>query len=234
MKIRVSVVIPAYNEEKNIGRCLIAIKAQSQKPYEVIVVDNGSFDKTVEIARKYGAKVIHESLRGIIYARNRGFDEAKGDVIARTDADTVVSSDWVERITKNFENRTVNRVAGTCVFYKKWMWPIFNFMVFWANDILGYKALYGPNFAIRRSAWLEARDTMCAESSVHEDLDLAIHMNKSGGYIRDYKITATTSARRTRNPYSFFGKYIAMWVDTVTDKDHAKKSKNIIISHLLG
>jgi len=82
---RVSVVIPAYNEEKNISK----IVKDFFKPYvdEIIVVDNNSTDKTAALARKAGAKVILEKKQGYGFAIRRGLKEAKGDVIIITESD---------------------------------------------------------------------------------------------------------------------------------------------------
>lgn len=87
----VSVVIPAYNEERYLAACLTSLQKQTLKNFETIVVDNNSTDKTAEIARRFGAKVVKELKQGIIPARERGFREAKAEIIARTDADTIVA-----------------------------------------------------------------------------------------------------------------------------------------------
>ena len=114
--MNLSVVIPAYNEEKRIGHCLKSVFNQTVKPYEVIVVDNNSTDRTVEIAREMGAKVVVQPLQGATYARNMGFDEAKGEVIARTDADTIVPNDWIEKYKEHFEeDPLLDSMAGPAI-----------------------------------------------------------------------------------------------------------------------
>src|SRR5262245_36697630 len=96
-KPRLSIVIIAFNEEKHIGPCLEAIAHQTVAPDEVIVVDNNSTDRTVQIASSYPfIKVIHETEQGMIPARNTGLDAAKGDLLARIDADTRIPPQWVE------------------------------------------------------------------------------------------------------------------------------------------
>src|SRR5687767_1835934 len=95
-RLRVSLVIPAYNEESHLRACLDAVAAQTVRPFEVIVVDNNSTDTTVAIARSYSfVAVMHESQQGIVYARNAGFNAARGDIIARIDADTHLSPNWI-------------------------------------------------------------------------------------------------------------------------------------------
>src|SRR5260221_7568754 len=93
--LRISIIIPAYNEEGHLPACLDAIAAQTLKPDEVIVVDNNSTDKTVEIAKKYPfVKLLNEKRQGLRYTRNTGLDAATGDVIGRIDTDSILSPKW--------------------------------------------------------------------------------------------------------------------------------------------
>ncbi|MCX7955942.1 MAG: glycosyltransferase family 2 protein, partial [Patescibacteria group bacterium] len=80
----ISIIIPAYNEEKYIENALKSLVNQTEKPDEVIVVDNNCTDKTIKIAKKYQKKlplkIIHETKQGIAYSRNTGFNKAKGEI----------------------------------------------------------------------------------------------------------------------------------------------------------
>ena len=100
---KLSVVIPALDEEREIGECLASLARQTFPDFEVIVVDNGSRDATPAIAARYGARVIREPRRGPGYARETGFRAARGEIIASTDADTRVPLDWLARIYRVFE-----------------------------------------------------------------------------------------------------------------------------------
>jgi glycosyltransferase involved in cell wall biosynthesis len=88
---RLSIVIPALNEEKGIGPVLreLPLQALGDRGYqtEVLVVDNGSTDRTAQIAREHGATVIMQPIRGYGNAYKAGFAEASGDIIATGDAD---------------------------------------------------------------------------------------------------------------------------------------------------
>src|ERR1700691_1182278 len=90
---------------------------QNVKADEIIVVDNNSTDRTVEIAQKYPVKIIHEIQQGVTPARNQGFNEARYEIIARTDADTILPPTWIKRIKKAFENPEVVAVSGPASFY---------------------------------------------------------------------------------------------------------------------
>ena len=96
-EIKVSVVMPTLNSAKTLEKSLASIRANnSRHEHEIIVVDAGSSDETVEIAKKHADKV----LNGVPFRinRNRGVDNAEGDVICFTDSDCVVPEDWIDRL----------------------------------------------------------------------------------------------------------------------------------------
>ena len=91
----VSVIIPAYNIEDYIGRCLDSIISQTYKNLEIIVVDDGSRDYTGEILDNYAKKdrrikVIHKENGGVSSARNKGIEAAEGDYIGFIDGDDLI------------------------------------------------------------------------------------------------------------------------------------------------
>jgi glycosyltransferase involved in cell wall biosynthesis len=91
----VTVVIPAYNAERTLGTVLEALAAQEQPVDEVIVVDDGSTDGTAALAAGHGARVVHTDGGGFAgAARNRGWDEARGDVVVFLDSDAVPDPGW--------------------------------------------------------------------------------------------------------------------------------------------
>lgn len=113
----ISVVIPAYNAEKTLEKCLRSVQAQSYENYEVIVVDNGSSDGTRKIIESIGEKdkriqYIFEPQRGRGIARNRGIEKVCGEIIAMTDADCIVPPFWLEELTKPIRHENENAVMG--------------------------------------------------------------------------------------------------------------------------
>jgi glycosyltransferase involved in cell wall biosynthesis len=118
MNERVAVVIPAYNAERTIAETLKALRAQAGiRDFEVIVADNGSTDRTPEIARELGAKVVFESKRGPSAARNRGVAATDAPIIAHLDSDTVPSRRWLASLVRPFEDRNTVIVAGNTQCY---------------------------------------------------------------------------------------------------------------------
>ena len=92
----ISIIIPAYNEETLLAATLRAARDAADPlgdPYEIIVVDDGSTDRTAEIAREHGARVVSVHLRQIGAARNAGAQAAAGDLFIFIDADTIVPAD---------------------------------------------------------------------------------------------------------------------------------------------
>jgi glycosyltransferase involved in cell wall biosynthesis len=108
----VSVVVPAYNAEATLGRCLAALSKQTRPPDEIIVVDDGSTDGTAELARRHGVRVIGQANAGAAAARNAGAQAAQGDLLLFTDADCAPAPDWVERMAAAFADPSVAGAKG--------------------------------------------------------------------------------------------------------------------------
>lgn len=93
----VSVIIPAWNCRDQVAGCLQALAAQTypRDRFEVLLIDNGSTDGTAEVARAFGVTALSEPTPGSYHARNRGLAEARGELIAFTDADCEPAPDWL-------------------------------------------------------------------------------------------------------------------------------------------
>src|SRR6478672_7611197 len=180
---RVSIVIPAYNEERYLPACLDAIAAQTIKPYEVIVVDNNSSDNTASIARAYPfVKVVAEKRQGIAFARSKGFNVVTGDIIGRIDADTHLSVSWVEQVQSYFtEHPTVAAVTGKGYFYDFGLTRTMSFLhtlTYYMTQrlISGVAILWGSNMAVRREAWLAVANQCSTRTDIDEDIDLSLRL----------------------------------------------------------
>jgi len=110
--VHVSVIIPTLNEEQFIGDSLCSIRNQSFRDFEIIVVDGGSTDRTVEIAKEYADKVVLAPGSKIGEARLIGVKEARGNIIVSTDADTIHPQNWLENLVRHFEDPEVVVVGG--------------------------------------------------------------------------------------------------------------------------
>lgn len=112
--MKVSVVIPAYNAEQTLDSCLRAFTRQTvpSDSFEVIVVDDGSTDRTAEIAQQFPIRYLHQENRGPASARNNGAAASKGDILLFTDSDCIPASHWIEEMTKPFRQKDVMAVKG--------------------------------------------------------------------------------------------------------------------------
>lgn len=95
----VSVIIPAYNEQEDLPACLESIKKQTYAHIETIVVDDGSTDNTIALAKQAGCTVLKQTHQGPGVARNLGAKKAKGEILVLIDADMVLFPDYVEKLT---------------------------------------------------------------------------------------------------------------------------------------
>jgi glycosyltransferase involved in cell wall biosynthesis len=110
--MKVSLIIPAYNAGKTIVSCLESALSQSlpKEYYEIIVVDDGSNDNTLDIVKNYPVRLIAQSNKGPAAARNRGASEASGDILVFTDSDCELDSNFLKNIILPFELE--NQIAG--------------------------------------------------------------------------------------------------------------------------
>ena len=108
----ISIIIPVRNEAKKIEQCLSAVFSQTLKPFEVIVVDGHSTDETVKIAEKYPVKIFFEDYHTRAGANQVGIENAKGDLIAFTDADCIPEKGWLENLQKEFREGIVGVGGG--------------------------------------------------------------------------------------------------------------------------
>jgi len=210
--MKISVIVPAYNEEAYIRNCLESLTKQEIMPDEILVINNNSTDKTVAIAKQFPVRIINEKKQGITHARNRGFDEAQYEVIARTDADTIVPPDWIKRIKKNFQDKKLVALSGPAHFYElpdmvnssKFTTEASFSYIRLFKQLMKHDCLYGPNMALRKSAWEKIRTEVCLDDKeVHEDIDLAIHLAPVGKVHFDYTFIVESSFRRWKkiDPY---------------------------------
>lgn len=184
--IGVSVIVPALNEEEMIGRCLQSL-AQSECSagcFEVIVVDNGSTDRTMEIARGYSDKlqvtVLHRPGINISALRNQGAAVAKGEILAFLDADCLVPRNWIQDARRHLAAENAGIIGGNIAIPGDSRW------VARAWYGVGYAPKDGPvtyvpsgNMLVRRSSFrqLGGFDDSLKTS---EDCELCFRARKAG------------------------------------------------------
>lgn len=231
----ISVLVTAYNEEKDLPLCLASIRSSDypKEKYEIIVVDNNSTDNTASIAQKYGARVIEESKQGNTFAVSTGMKAAKGEIIAMTDADSIVSVNWLSEIEKLFSDDSIVAATGTADILTKS--KVFNitseffyelFLRF--NSLLGKPHLTGFNLVVRKSA-LEKVGGIDEKFTMSPDVDLGLRISKTGRVVFSKKLKVVTSYRRWREkPFKTFKTYLAGYIYTVWLRKPPPVKQNVV------
>jgi glycosyltransferase involved in cell wall biosynthesis len=209
--MKVSIIIPAYNEEKNLEATIMAILNQSYKDFELIVVDNGSTDSTADIAMSFGNKLtlLHESRKGTQWARECGRQKARGEIIANVDADCVPSPDWLHNGLSLMQSEKCVALGGPYDYYdagpllrvvalsmQKTSYVFLN----WFLQKIGKGAvLIGGNVLLRSDALQKAGGYNTDLTFYGDDTDTAKRMARIGKVTFSGTFVMKTSARRLKN-----------------------------------
>lgn len=206
----ISLLVPAYNEEKSIGKCLESILNQDYEgQMEIIVVNDGSSDRTAEIVSKYPVKFIDLKVNGgKANALNKAIEEAKGDILIFTDSDSYMSSNAVDSLVKCLnDNSDAQVVAGNVFIHddgKKRIMKYFQMIEYLIEQdltryIQGLKGNVlvcpGPLTAVRRKVCETVR---FSDETIVEDADFTIKaLKKSMKIIREPEAKVYTNAPET-------------------------------------
>ncbi|MCH7649400.1 MAG: glycosyltransferase family 2 protein [Thaumarchaeota archaeon] len=190
-----TILVPAYNEEKVIARTLDSILNTDYPQKEVIAIDDGSKDKTLEIMNRYydRVKVIHKENGGKASALNYGLAFARGDYVVIVDADTVLAPQSLKHLTKGFQNGShIAAVAGNIKVRNKINWLTWcqaleyivsiqivrrAFDYFGAITIIpGALGVFKKSFLVESGAY--------DKNTIVEDFDATIKVLKSGNVIQ--------------------------------------------------
>ena len=212
--MRISFVIPAYNEENYLPACLESILAQtSALPHlsEIIVVNNASTDRTREIALSYpGVTLVDEPRKGLTYARQAGFCASSGDLIANVDSDSRLTPDWLAKVLIAFdEDASLVALSGPVVFYdlpprqrlSVHLFYMLAFMVYFVNRyvVRAGSMVQGGNFVLSSKALKSIGGFNLSIPFYGEDTDIARRMNRIGKVQFTFRLKMFSSARRLKN-----------------------------------
>ncbi len=231
--LKISVVIPAYNEEKYIKSTLDSLKNQTLKPFEIIVVDNNSTDKTKEIAESFKTTVIHERKQGYVYTLNTGMMKASGDIIAVTDADTILDKNWLWAISDGLKEKDTVGITGVVIPVTKHKISSFLGRIFYSlflriNFMLGKPHLTGFNFAVKREAFREIGG-LDLKYEMSPDIKLGLSLKRVGRVMFFKKMIVYGSMRRfEKKPFSAFLQYASSYFRTVWLKKVPKVKQDVI------
>jgi glycosyltransferase involved in cell wall biosynthesis len=213
--MKVTLIIPAYNEEKYIAECLEHV-LHNKNFNEIIVIDNASTDRTAEIAAKIAhehpdakIRVVREDKKGLVMARQRGFLEAgknpQCDIIAYVDADTKMPEKWLTAVIHEFEkDPNLATLSGPYIYHdipawqqsliKILYWRALAMPVYW---IVGFMVT-GANFAIRKSVLEKMNGFDVGIAFYGEDTNIARRASKHGKVKFKANFEMYTSGRRLK------------------------------------
>jgi glycosyltransferase involved in cell wall biosynthesis len=209
--MKLSFVIPAYNEEHYIGDCLDSILKQvpgAPCEVEIVVVNNASTDGTAAVVGKYlDVKLVNEPHKGIVWARRTGFAAATGDLIANVDSDSRLTPDWIKKVAAAFaQDEKLVAFSGPFIYYDFTPWENFWVRIFYYLGFISYltnrfilrkgSMLQGGNFVVRRDALLKIGGYDTSIDFYGEDTDIARRISKVGKAVFTFKLPMYSSGRR--------------------------------------
>ena len=208
--MKLAFVIPAYNEEALIGKCVESVLAEvkrSGRDCEVVVVNNNSTDRTAEIASAAGARVVDENQKGIVSARDGGFQATTAELVANIDGDTMVTPGWLDVVFEEFEkDPRLVCLSGPYVYYDLNPWQRFlvggfyglTTLIYWINRYVLRvgSVVQGGNFVLKRDAWIRAGGFNREIKFYGEDTDVAVRLAKQGKVKFTHRLKMKTSGRR--------------------------------------
>lgn len=167
---KISVVVPVYNMAESLPRCLAALLGQDypNERYEVIVVDNGSTDRTPQVVGQFPVIRLTEQKRGAPAARNRGILAAAGEIIAFTDADCVPARGWLRNIEAGFSRDDVQVVAGMLIPRDPLSSPISRYSAF-AGQYDSNVSLRHPRFPYAATANVAVRRSVFSAVGIFDE-----------------------------------------------------------------
>jgi glycosyltransferase involved in cell wall biosynthesis len=211
--MRLSFVVPAYNEEAYLPACLESILAQTRAlgdDVEIIVVNNASTDGTREVALGFpGVRLVDEPRKGLTFARQAGFAASSGELIANVDSDSRLTEGWVATVLSNFAaDSKLVALSGPFVYYDLSPRQLVSVRVFYAIAYLVYainryvlragSMVQGGNFVLRREALEKIGGFNTAIAFYGEDTDIARRMNQIGEVKFTFDLKMFSSARRLK------------------------------------
>lgn len=246
---KVSVIIPAYNEEAYIVKTLEALQRQDYTNFEVIVINNASSDRTAEKVAAFiychhlhfQFRLVHERRQGTQWARECGRRVATGEIIAQLDADCLPPSDWISKGIALLQAHNLVAVAGPYEYYdspfltrsftyasQRWILPPLNKLLqrFGKGGVI-----IGGNVFIRASALSQCGGYNTALHFYGDDADMAVKLSSVGAILFTVATIVKSSSRRY-NSTGFFqvqSRYTRAFFQTLLHKGmNPVKSREIL------
>lgn len=183
-----SIIVPIYNSQETLKRCLLSIKKSTYRNHELIVIDDGSSDRSPSIASQYADIVLtNKTNRGKVYSRDIGIKRSKGRIVVNIDSDVIVRHDTLETINKYFNDHPeVDAITGMLSeenpyknFLSQYKTLYMSFM--FSNLSEDVTFLYGSIFALRKK--MSNKLSSSHSSNYAEDTSMGQRIISIGGHI---------------------------------------------------
>ncbi len=192
---KVSLYIPCFNVEEHIEGCIKSVLRQTYPIDEILVIDDGCTDKTIEKVSKCSVKILrNKENKGLAFSRNKGILKAKNEFVASIDADVVLDKKWLENLMKNFIG---DKIAGACGNLEEYhkdrtadFWRLIHMKQNWGKKvIINPKFLFGSNCVFRKNAVKDMGLYKIKYKTNYEDVNISNRL-KSKGYELIYEPNA--------------------------------------------
>lgn len=229
-KLTVSVFVPVFNEEKYLPKFFDSLLIQSHAPDEVVVCNNNSSDNSVKIINSYSDKLpivlVHQPVKGILPTAEAAWRAATGDILIRTDADTIAPKDWIKNIISRFESDSkISALGGLWESHDgtAFMRILIHFGLQLGEYVnimhYGYRQIWGCNFAIRKSVMQKIDGFKTSNPNTIEDRLIAAKLHKNNFYFTNFKdcFTYASSRRYNNNPLGLIRNIISSFYPNFYD-----------------
>lgn len=225
-KPQVSVVVPVLNEEEFLERMLKTIRGQTFTDYELIVVDNGSDDRSPEIAARFADRVMSEPERGYDRALHRGISEAQGELVVQADADSIYTPQWLSLMVQALEGAGVVCAYGPWAFVESPPWrqrleAALCTVVQCATHLVGFCQTTGFNMGFRRDAYFRVGGYPALKSLAAVDIRLGLRLRRVGKvrFVPSMLVYTSNRAFRRRGPWRHWSLMMRNFWDIVLHRD---------------
>jgi glycosyltransferase involved in cell wall biosynthesis len=199
--MKYSIIVPTYNEERYILKCLQSITDQryDRNQFEIILADAESTDNTQSVARIVCDKMVSTKQRGIAVGRNLGATQAAGEYLVFVDADTVLEQDFLNQLDYSFRDQSAVAVSGIAIpsdgkFFQRFVYTG-TYILVRVFNIVGLPLFPGICVAYRKREFAEYHGFR-EDFGIVEDLDLSRRIMKLGKCLVNANAVAHVSTRR--------------------------------------